>query len=86
MSAPATNAGAIFTPRPADTSVTFAVTTSMVTTRVAPASISLSCCRDSIVSCGVLQYAITRRPSADHFGLPQVAVWSVRRFTPEPSG
>lgn len=60
MSCPATNAGDIFTRGPATTSVAVAVATSIVTTRVAPPSISHVPCLKSIVSCGALQYAITR--------------------------
>jgi hypothetical protein len=33
-----------------------------------------------------MQYAITRRLSAVHFGLPQKFPCSVIRFSPEPSG
>jgi hypothetical protein len=42
--------------------------------------------RFASVCSAVMQYASTRRLSANHFGLPQKLPGAVIRFRPDPSG
>src|SRR5262245_636703 len=85
MSLPGSGDGLILTPGPAGTSDDVPVIASIDTRRVSlPGSGAGR--RFASVCSAVMQYAITWRLSAVHFGLPQKFPGGVVRFRPDPSG
>src|ERR1700730_18090482 len=85
MSLPGSGEGFIFTPAAAGRSEDAPLLMSIDTRRVSlPGSGAAR--RLASVCSAVVQYAMIRRLSVDHFGLPQKLPCSVTRFTLEPSG
>ena len=80
-----TTDGLNFTPGPDATSLEAPLAISNDTRRVSLPATGLATRLASVCSF-VMQYAITRRLSAVHFGLPQKLPCSLTRFRPVPSG